>query len=100
MNGPRTRPATNWTFILTTVGGTLLLGFIFLKGFWFPYQKNLKDLVRLEDELETQEREYKTFMKDKKKLESYKLLGLPRNLEGGSLSYTEYLQNLLYECQF
>src|ERR1700730_14249624 len=99
MNG-QTRPPTNWTFILATVGGTLLLGILFLNVFLLPWQKNAKELERMEDEVDAQQREYRTYLKDKKKLESYRLLGLPRNLEGGSLAYSQYLQTLLDECGF
>jgi hypothetical protein len=100
MNGKSTRPPTNWTLILATTGGVLVLGFLFLKGFLLPWQKNARDLDRLEDELYTQDREFKTFMKEKNKLETYRLLGLPRDLEGGSSQYAEYLYNLLKnECK-
>lgn len=98
MNGKTSRPPTNWTLILATTGGTILLGFLFLKGFLLPWQKNARDLERLEDEFFTQDREFKTFLKEKSKLESYRLLGLPRDLEGGSSGYTLYLENLLKDC--
>jgi len=100
MNGPTSRPPTNWTFILGTSGGALLLGFLFLKGFLLPWQKNAKDLSRLEDEVIALENDFKVFMRDKKKLESYKLLGLPRDLERSSSGYNEYLYDLLDHCGF
>jgi len=100
MNGRAPAPPTNWTFILGTAGGALLLGILFLQFFFFPWQKNKRDLGRAMDDFDTQDREFKTFLRDRKKLESYRLLGMPRNLEGGSSSYTEYLQTLFKESGF
>jgi hypothetical protein len=95
MNGRTSAPPTNWTFILATTGGALLLGFLFLKFFFIPWQQNNKSLARAEEEYDQEDRSYKTFLREKKKLESYRLVGLPRNLEAGSTGYTEYLQTLM-----
>jgi hypothetical protein len=100
MNARRPPTPTNWTFILVTSGGALLLGFLFLQLFFFPWQKNKRDLDRVQDEVDSQVREFNLFMRDRNKLQTYRLLGMPRNLEWGSSSYTEYLQTLFKDSGF
>src|SRR5262249_12103486 len=93
-------PQTNWKFILITVGGFVLLAFLFLKMFWFPWQQSQRTLTLLEDDYDRQQRSYLTFMKERKKLTAFRLLGLPKNLEKGGSDYAHYLQDLLKECGF
>jgi hypothetical protein len=93
-------PQTNWKFILITVGGFVLLAFLFLKMFWFPWQQSQRALTLLEDDYDRQQRSYLTFMKERKKLTAFRLLGLPKNLEKGGSDYAHYLQDLLQECGF
>lgn len=100
MNGKTPQPPTNWTFILGTTGGALVVGFLFLNLFFFPWQKNKKDLERSLDEVDTQKREFRTFLRERNKLETYRLLGMPSNLAEGSSSYTDYLQTLFKESGF
>jgi hypothetical protein len=95
-----TLPQTNWKFILITVGGTVLLAFLFLKLFWFPLQQSNRRLAFMEDEYDRQRREFRTFLRERKRLEVFRLLGLPRNLEKGGSDYARYCQNLLRDCGF
>jgi hypothetical protein len=93
---------TNWKFILGTTAGALVLGFLFLKFFLLPWQQNKKALDRVEEDYEQQHRAFQTFMKEKQRLESSRLLGLPRlpNLEESSSKYTQYLKKLMTDCGF
>jgi hypothetical protein len=96
---PATRQ-TNWKFILITVGSTVGLAFLFLKLFWLPWQESNRRLTNLESEVDNREREFAIFMKERKRLEVFRLLGLPRNLEKGGSDYARYCQRLLRECGF
>jgi hypothetical protein len=89
---------TNWLFILGTTGGALVLGFLFLKGFWFPWQQANRALLQKEEEYDRRHHDYAVFMKERKRLDTARLLGLPRNLEKGGTDYAGYLQNLLRQC--
>jgi hypothetical protein len=91
---------TNWKFILTFTAAALVLGVLFLKGFWFPYRDNLIKQRGLEDEYDNQRREFLVFQKEKKRLERDRLLGLPHNLNQAERDYLDYLQNLLKKCGF
>jgi hypothetical protein len=94
------RPQTNWKFILVTSGAALVLGIVFLKGFWLPYQENLKKLRSLEEDYDNQRRDFLVFQKEKQRLERDRLLGLPRNLNQAEREYIDYLQRLLDKCGF
>ena len=103
MNGRKaTSQPTNWKFILGSTGGALLLGFLFLKFFLLPWQQNNKVLARAEDDYDQQSSAFRKFMQERQRLESYRLLGLPRlpNLEESSSKYTQYLKKLMTDCGF
>jgi hypothetical protein len=103
MNGRKAvAPPTNWKFILGVAGSALILGIVFLKFFLLPWQQNKKAIDRAEEEFDQKSRDYRTFMKEKQRLETARLLGLPRlpNLEESSSKYTQYLKKLMKECGF
>jgi hypothetical protein len=91
---------TNWKLILTTAAVVVVFGLLFLKGFWFPYQDNRRKLLGAEEEYDSQRRELLAFLKDKKRLERDRLIGLPRNLNQAEREYIDYLQSLLSKCGF
>jgi len=91
---------TNWKFILIVSGTALVLGFFFLKGFWFPYQDNEKRLAGAQDEYENQRSNFLVFQKEKKRLERDRLIGLPRDLSHAESEYVKYLRDLLAKCGF
>lgn len=99
MSGTATRQ-TNWKFIFITVGSIVIVGFVFLRFFWSPLQEHNKRLVLLEEEYSKQRGEFLTFLKEKKRLDRDRLLGLPRDLAKGINQYSHYFQKLLRECGF
>jgi hypothetical protein len=98
MTAVATRP-TNWKRIFITAGVVIGLGMLFLRSFVFPYQENRKKLLTVEDERDTRDRDYRLFQREKKRLESDRLLGLPNKSQAQD-EYIGYLQKLLEKCGF
>jgi hypothetical protein len=92
---PAPKQQTNWVVILGTTGGVVLVAVLFLQMFWFPWQQANRSLLQKEDEYDRRHHDYAVFMKERKRLETARLLGLPRNLEKGGTDYAGYLQTLL-----
>lgn len=97
MSGPAPRP-TNWLIILGATGGAVLLGFFSLRLFWLPLQQSNRTLLVKQDEYDREERDYLLLRKERKRLEAYRLRGLPHNLEKGGTDYARYFQDMLREC--
>src|SRR5262245_57060613 len=86
---------TNWKLILITVGGVLIVGVVFMRGFWLPWKDSVKKLENIEEEVAKQKLEFRTFLKEKKRLERDRLLGLPPNQHDAAEVYRRYLGKLL-----
>jgi hypothetical protein len=90
---------TNWSFILKAAGITVAAGFVFLKFFWFPLQDNNRALAALNRSYNEKQQEYLAFLKERKKLERYRLLGLPGSQEGIE-EYSRHIQKVFADCDF
>jgi hypothetical protein len=91
---------TNWKFILITAGGALVLGFVFLKGFFLPFQDNVKKVAAAEEAYDREYQDYRVFQQEKGRLERDRLLGMPRDTNQASNDYIHYLQKLLEKAGF
>lgn len=95
---PGANRPTNWRFIIAVVGGTVVVGFLFLRTFFFPYQQAKKSLALLSDDYDSQRRDFLLFMKEKKRLDRDRLLGFPRDQAHGISQYQEYFLGLVKAC--
>src|SRR5579872_7144356 len=93
-----TQPSSKRLLIL--IGGILIVAFAAFKLFLSPYQENKLRLNFVDNERQNKQREFVTFMRDRKRLERDRLVGLPRDLDHSRSEYTRYLQKLLDDCGF
>lgn len=84
----------SWAFI---AAGLMVLGialFVFWRLFLVPWQDLNSKLTTANKEWDEKEKERDTFNREKRKLDRYRLLGLPTNLQVGEAEYHEYLKKL------
>jgi hypothetical protein len=88
-------PQTNWKFILGTGGTALVLGVLFINLFWNPLETLKRKYNFVANEEEKQQSEWRSFVKEKRRLDRDRLLGMPKNIEQANSDYMKYLRKLL-----
>src|SRR5690242_7622475 len=88
------RQPLNFKFIIGVVVGFFVVGFLVLHFFVFPLQKYNQDITNLQLEYFDKKKEESKFLLDRRKLDRYRLLGMPRNLKQGVSDYSRFLKDM------
>src|SRR5579871_6139497 len=86
--------------ILLGVIGTAVAGFGGLKFFWEPIKDRENSINVLQQALDKKRQEVNKIMAEKKKLETWKQMSLPSDVDLASREYERFLSDLLRHSKF